>query len=119
VSERILVIDDDAMIRRLYAYELSRSGWEVDSFASGAEALAQVGPESHAVAVVDIEMPEMSGFDVMHLLRERAPGMPIILNTAYATYKDDFQSWLADAYVVKSSDIEPLRRKIIELTRKA
>lgn len=118
MSERVLLIDDDAMIRRLYAHELARSGWEVDSYASGVEALEQVGPDSHLAAIVDIEMPEMSGFDVMHCLRERAPGMPIILNTAYATYKDDFQSWLADAYVVKSSDIEPLRKKIVELTRK-
>ncbi|MBD3331427.1 response regulator [candidate division GN15 bacterium] len=116
MAERILVVDDDAMIRRLYTHELGRCGWDVDAFASGSEALEQVAPESHAVAIVDIEMPEMSGFDVMHLLRERAPKMAIILNTAYATYKDDFQSWLADAYVVKSSDMEPLIVKIRELT---
>ena len=41
--------------------------------------------------------------------------LPIILNSAYSTYKSDFQSWLADAYVVKSSNLEELKRKVKEL----
>ncbi len=46
--------------------------------------------------------------------------IPIIINTAYCNYKDNFMSWAADAYIVKSSDLTELKNKIKELlTNKA
>jgi len=44
--------------------------------------------------------------------------IPIILNTSYAGYREDFMSWAADAYVTKSTDLTELKRKIRELLKK-
>lgn len=116
MNQPILVIDDDQAIRLLYKEQLGRSGYEVQTAASGEEALSKTSTNSFGLVVLDIEMPDMSGLELLHLLRESSPQTPIILNTAYSLYKLDFQSWLADAYIVKSSDLAPLLNKIRELT---
>ena len=116
MSERILVVDDDKGIRTLYQNELSQAGYEVETAASGAEAIRKSSENTFALVILDIEMPDLSGLEVLNRLRKVAPKTRIILNTAYSVYKSDFQSWLADDYIVKSSDIEPLKQKIRELT---
>ncbi|MCK4302051.1 MAG: response regulator [candidate division Zixibacteria bacterium] len=116
MNPRVLVVDDDDGIRFLYQKELSQAGYPVEGAASGSEAIEKFSRGSFGLVVLDIEIPDMSGLEILGRLREIAPETPIILNTAYSTYKLDFQSWLADAYLVKSSDMEPLKRKIRELT---
>ncbi|HWR83625.1 MAG TPA: response regulator [Candidatus Deferrimicrobium sp.] len=115
MTPRILIIDDEEMIQRLYRDELQRDGYAVDTAGSGQDALIKAALTSYDVIVLDIELPDMSGLEVLQKLRLAAPTAPIVINTAYAVYRTDFQSWLADDYIVKSSDIGPLRRKIGEL----
>jgi DNA-binding response OmpR family regulator len=52
-----------------------------------------------------------------HIL-SKDKSIPIIINTAYSNYKDNFMSWAADAYIVKSSDLTELKNKIKELLKK-
>jgi CheY-like chemotaxis protein len=115
VNPRILVVDDDDGLRVLYQMELVQAGYEVVAVESGQAALASVSEQPFALIILDIEMPDMSGIEALSQLRRATPETPVILNTAYSTYKQDFQSWLADAYVMKSSDLEPLKKKIKEL----
>ena len=115
MNPRILVIDDDDGIRFLYEKELAGAGYLVETASSGAEAIERSLENTYSLVVLDIEMPDMSGLEVLNKLRETAPETPVILNTAYAIYKLDFQSWLADAYLVKSSDLEPLKQEIRRL----
>ena len=115
MSRRILIVDDEEMIRLLYRKELSQGGYEVDTASSGAEAIKKVSQGNFGVVVLDIELPDMSGLEVLQKLRKIAPETPIILNSAYTTYKLDFQSWLADDYIVKSSDLQALKHKIKQL----
>jgi DNA-binding response OmpR family regulator len=119
MANRILVVDDDDRIRLLYQKELSQSGYRVETAASGREAIEKTGAGSFDLAVLDIEMPDLSGLEVLSRMREQAPHMAVILNSAYSTYKSDFQSWLADAYIVKSSDMDPLKAKIKELLERS
>ncbi|MBM3298614.1 MAG: response regulator, partial [Deltaproteobacteria bacterium] len=65
--------------------------------------------------VLDIQMPGMDGIELLERLLGRDKGIPIILNTAYSHYKDDFSTWGADAYVVKSSDTSKLKAEIKRL----
>jgi CheY-like chemotaxis protein len=60
-------------------------------------------------------MPGMNGLEAMGHILHRNRKQSIILNTAYSQFKDDFESWSADAYVVKSSDLTELKSKIKEL----
>ncbi len=115
MKPRILVVDDEEMIRLLYRKELSHEGYEVDTAATGEEALKKAAAADYDVIVLDIELPDRSGLEVLHTLRQEAPKSSIILNSAYTTYKSDFQSWLADEYIVKSSDLRELKEKIKHL----
>jgi DNA-binding NtrC family response regulator len=63
-------------------------------------------------------MPEMDGLEVLAKIVSRYKKMPVILHTAYAHYKNDFMTWLADAFVVKSSDLSVLRKTVKELLMK-
>jgi len=115
VNLRILIVDDDDALRVLYEKELARAGYDVVTVDSAQAAVETASEQSFALVILDIEMPDLSGIDMLSQLRQIEPDTPVILNTAYSTYKQDFQSWLADAYVMKSSDLEPLKRKIKEL----
>lgn len=115
MKSRILVVDDDDGIRALYLTELTRAGYDVAAAESGGAAVALASKEKFAIIILDIEMPDMSGIEALSHLRRVSPSTPVILNTAYSNYKLDFQSWLADAYVLKSSDLEPLKENIREL----
>ena len=108
MAHRILVVDDEALIRLLYERELGSIGYEVTTAASGNAAIEMVTEDQFDLAVLDIEMPGLDGLETLNRLRQVAPQMAVILNTAYAIYKADFQTWLADAYVVKSSDLQTL-----------
>jgi CheY-like chemotaxis protein len=113
--KRILVVDDEEHICELYKMELEDEGYSVTMADSGKEALAAVERNSPDLIVLDIQMPGLSGVEILETLVGRDKGIPIILNTAYSHYQDDFTTWGADAYVVKSSDTTELKREIKRL----
>jgi DNA-binding response OmpR family regulator len=112
----ILIVDDEEGIRGLYESELQSEGFRTISVASGEEALNYVGDNRNVdLVILDIKMDRMDGLEVLEELRTRVSGVPVILNSAYSTYKNNFTSWLADAYLVKSSDLGELKDKVKEL----
>ena len=115
MTNRILVIDDEEALRLLYTSELARAGYQVESAADADEAMEMFSKQHYDLAVVDIEMPGLNGLELLGKLREIDPSTPLVLNSAFSTYKADFKSWVADGYIVKSSDLEPLKSKIKEL----
>jgi DNA-binding response OmpR family regulator len=113
-KNRLLVVDDEINQGLLYEQELEDEGYEVDVANSGAEALELVKKNSYDLLVLDIGMPEMDGLETLARLLGIDNKIPVILNTAYPSYKDNFMSWAADAYVVKSMDLTELKEKIKE-----
>jgi len=113
--KRILVVDDEIHICELYKSELEDEGYAVTVANSGAEALAAVEGNPPDLIVLDVQMPGMDGIETLEKLLGRDQGIPIILNTAYSHYQEDFTTWGADAYVVKSSDTTKLKREIKRL----
>ena len=57
----------------------------------------------------------MDGFEAMGKILNKDKDIPIIIHTAYSSYKDNFMSWAADAFIVKSSDLTELKNKIKEM----
>jgi DNA-binding NtrC family response regulator len=106
---RILVVDDDSSLRILYSKELTDEGYDVESAASGKEALAAIAARRPDVVVLDIKMEGMDGLSVLDEIMKRDKTIPVVLNTAYSTFKSDFTTWSAEAYVVKSSDLSELK----------
>jgi DNA-binding response OmpR family regulator len=115
---RLLVVDDDKNLRVLYKEELEEEGYDVDLAGSGHEALEIVRKNKPDLVILDISMPGMDGIEVLGKVLAHDKTIPVILNTAYGTYKDNFMTWSADAYVVKSSDLTELKIKIREILDK-
>jgi DNA-binding response OmpR family regulator len=117
MKKKILVADDDKNIRVLYEKELTDEGYEVILAEDGDDALLKTKEYNPDIVVMDIKMPNKDGFTAMkELLEDRK--ISVILNTAYSHYMDNFMSWAADAYIVKSSDLTELKNKINEIIDK-
>ncbi|MBA7695326.1 Transcriptional activator protein CopR [subsurface metagenome] len=113
-KKRLLVVEDEINQGLLYEQELEDDGYEVDVVNSGAKALEIVKINSYDLVILDIGMPEMDGLETLGRLLGIDNKIPVILCTAYPSYKDNFMSWAADAYVVKSMDLTELKEKIKE-----
>ncbi len=112
---RVLVVDDEAGIRLLYAQELAEEGYEVDTAGTIAEAVKLLQANKYGVALLDIKLKNESGLDLLQTIVKERHDMVVILSTAFSCYKDDFSAWLADGYVVKSSDMQELKDEIKRL----
>jgi DNA-binding response OmpR family regulator len=115
--KKILIAEDERNLRTLYKSELEEEGYQVLVAADAREALGLFRSERPDLAVLDIRMPGMDGLELMGTLLSERNDVPVILNTAYPAYKDNFLSWAADAYVVKSSDLSELKREIRRVLR--
>jgi CheY-like chemotaxis protein len=109
---KVLLVEDDVNECALYERELQRAGHTVVTAHDGAEALAMCEGKRPDIVVMDVSMPGMDGIEVMNRMLCKDNKLPIILNTAYASYKEDFRAWAADAYVVKSADLNKLQKTI-------
>jgi DNA-binding NtrC family response regulator len=109
---QLLVVDDEANIRLLYAQELSDEGYQVVTAASALEAVEKLEAESFDLVVLDIKLKNESGIELLQRIVKERHNLPVILCTAFSCYKDDFSAWLADGYVVKSSDMTELKDEI-------
>jgi len=109
------VVEDDESLRLLYHDELSEAGYEVILAANGREATKQLEKEKPDLVILDIVMPVMDGMEALGRIIRKHRDIPVILNTSYPSYRNDFMSWGADAYVVKSGDLEELKGKIREI----
>ena len=114
---KVLVVDDDESLRMLYFKELSEEGYDVLTVQSGKEAIDSIKESRPDAVILDIKMEGMDGLSVLDLIMEHDKTIPVVLNTAYSTFKSDFSTWSADAYLVKSSDLSELKntlRQVLE-----
>jgi len=115
---KLLVVDDEKNIRKLYETELTREGYDVVTVESAEDALEKLETDPPDLIVLDIRLEGMDGIDCLRTIMEKRRDLPVILNSAYSTYKQDFASWMADAYVVKSADLSELKTTIVECLEK-
>ena len=113
--EKVLCVDDDLSLLRLYQEELTEEGYKVILAKDGKEALKKFEKESPNVVVMDIRMPLMDGIEALTAMLGKDRQVPVILNTAYPQYRENFMTWGAEAYVIKSSDLTELKDKIREV----
>ncbi len=111
----ILLVEDDKNQRLLYEQELKHDGYEVVTASDGKDALEKIQEQLPDIVIMDINMPKMDGIEAMGRILSKNKAIPVIINTAYSNYKDSFLSWVADAYLVKSSDLSELKNTIKEV----
>ncbi len=115
---RILVVDDEKNILALYKEELSEEGYEVTTAASAKEALELLEKDNFDAVILDIRMPEEDGISALEKMMVKRRDLPVLINTAYSTYKDNFLTWLAEDYIIKSADLSELKDKIKHILKK-
>lgn len=113
--KNILVVEDEANLQILYQQELSEVGYDVITTGSGEEALSILEKEKIDLVVLDIRLSGINGLEALEEMLLKNKNLKVVINTAFANYKDDFSSWLADAYVIKSADLTELISTINEL----
>ncbi|MBM4117508.1 response regulator [bacterium] len=118
MSKRILVVDDEASIRTLYSQELRDEGYLVQAVASAEEASLALAEQPVDLVILDIELPGKDGLAYLREVMEQYRDLRVVINSAYHSYKDDFTSWSAEASLVKSSDLDPLKATVRELLTK-
>jgi len=117
-NETILVVDDEKNILELYNQELQDEGYRTLLALNGKECLEIIKNETLDLIILDIRMPKMDGLEAIGNIIDINNKIPIIINSAYSNYKDDFMSWAADAYVVKSYNLDELKNTIKEVLQK-
>ena len=123
MAHRILVVDDSPFIHELVKDILDREGYEVERAMNGHEAMVSIGENPPDLILLDIIMPEMSGYQVCRLIRsdDRLKNLPIVMMTAKDTQKDRFWGLEvgADAYITKPIEEKNLLETISSLLKEA
>jgi two-component system response regulator (stage 0 sporulation protein F) len=109
---KILIVDDEEHIRFLYSEELADEGYDVITADSGDGLLELIEKEKPNLVILDIKMVDYNGLDLLQDIRNKYYDLPVILCTAYDTFKEDMKSIAADFYVIKSFDLTELKNKI-------
>ncbi len=108
----LLVIDDEGDIRHLFAAELEEEGHTVATAGDSATAMALLDQQRFDLVILDIQLDQESGLELLQKIARQKDDLPVILCTAFSSYRDDFSSWLAEAYVVKSSNLDELKQEV-------
>jgi two-component system OmpR family response regulator len=117
---RVLVVDDEGEMAALLARGLVGEGYEVDVAADGIRAISMVGQEKYDIAVLDVMMPGMSGFELCRRLRDQERGIGIILLTARDAIDDRVRGLDAgaDDYLTKPFAFAELAARLRALRRR-
>jgi DNA-binding response OmpR family regulator len=105
---KVLIVDDEPHLRLLYETELRRAGYETMTASNAAQGLEFVDTMRPDLVILDIRMAGMDGIEALQRILERNNSIPVVLNTAFSSYRDNYLTWAADAYVTKSSDVTEL-----------
>jgi two-component system, NtrC family, nitrogen regulation response regulator GlnG len=113
----VWVIDDDRSIRWVFEKALAREGIPYKTFSAAQEALDALEKGAPQVLVSDIRMPGASGLDLLQSIKQRHPGLPIIIMTAYSDLESAVAAFQGGAfeYLPKPFDVD----QAVELIRRA
>lgn len=108
--KKVLVIDDDASLRRVMEMQLEEIGCDVMTVANANEALAALNEITPALVITDLRIPGMSGMDLLKTLRGDHPELTVIMVTAYGTVRTAVEAMKAGAYdyITKPIDYDEL-----------
>ena len=120
---RILVVDDDVVMTKVFVVMLKRTGYEVDSAGDGQMGVDMWENGNYDLVLMDVQMPKMNGFDATRAIREkertRGKHTPIVAITAFALQTDEMKCRAAgmDAYLSKPVDFDNCIEMIRDLTK--
>jgi two-component system, NtrC family, response regulator AtoC len=116
-SLQVLVVDDEPAIRQILTASLARAGHTIDVAASGHEALARLGKGDVDVALCDINMPDLSGIEVVRQARAGGVDTTFLMMTAYSSVDTAIDAMKAGAldYMIKPLRLEELSQRLTQV----
>lgn len=108
MAQTVLIIDDEAHIRLLYTEELRQQGFVAVASDGQEDPLVLMEKHKPDLIILDIKLGAVSGLDLLQEIRRKQATLPVILCTAYDSFRCDLKSIAADAYIVKSYDSSEL-----------
>lgn len=114
---RLLVVDDDRYAREALTKVLERQQYKVDTAEDGKQALALADENAYQLAILDFQLPDMTGAEILRSVRSKHPDFPAIFVTAYTTIDTVFPAVEAGAQRVlpKPFDAQELLKLVDEL----
>ncbi|MBN2246303.1 MAG: sigma-54-dependent Fis family transcriptional regulator [Candidatus Aminicenantes bacterium] len=109
--EKILIIDDEKSILDLLSVVFTKEGYSVEISLSPSRALELMSREDFDIILTDIQMPQISGMEILKEVKQKTPEIPVVMITAYGTIKQAVEALKAGAmdYVVKPFDVDELK----------
>jgi CheY-like chemotaxis protein len=112
----VLVVDDDSGIRELIAEVLLDEQYSVATAANGLEALNRIADRRPALVLLDLQMPVMTGWDVLARMREQGLAIPVVFMTAGFRAQTEAERYRVDGHLSKPFEMEELLRVVARLT---
>ncbi|GGL93072.1 response regulator [Pseudomonas asuensis] len=118
---RILLVEDHLSLAESVAQALKGEGWTVDVINDGIAADLALASEEYALAILDVGLPRMDGFEILARLRERGNRLPVLMLTARGEVKDRVQGLNlgADDYLAKPFELTELEARVKALLRRS
>ena len=115
----ILIVDDQPCVRQLLSEELICDGYRVAGADDAESAWRHLRSSRPDLVILDLYLDGQDGFKVLHNIKKKDPHLPVIIYTAYDSYREDPRLSEADGYVIKSIALDELKNKIANvLSRK-
>ncbi|WP_263263947.1 response regulator [Pseudomonas sp. RIT-PI-S] len=118
---KLLLVEDEALLRHHLHTRLSESGHIVEAVADAQEAVRQAGHNAFDLAIVDLGLPGLSGLELIRQWRAQGLGFPILILTARGSWQDKVEGLAAgaDDYMVKPFQFEEVEARLSALLRRA
>ena len=110
MEKKILVVDDDLLLRDFLSETLNRSGYQVNLASTGEEALENIRKEDYDIILSDVRMPNMDGMELLKTTRNFLPDAKVVMMTAYGTVQNAVEAMKLGAYdyVMKPFSIDEI-----------
>ena len=117
---RVLLIEDDPELSDLLVRVIRHAAWAVDAVTNGRSALDALAGAEYDLAVLDLGLPDMDGFEVCHTMRARGDRTPVLILTARQSVNDRVHGLDvgADDYLAKPFDVAELMARLRALARR-
>jgi two-component system, OmpR family, response regulator len=121
MQQRVLVVDDEESITELLSMTLTHEGFDVRTAADGREAMSLVNKFRPDIIILDVQMPELDGFEVQRRLVAERARVPVLFLTARDAVRDKVHGLTlgADDYVTKPFSLDELLARVRSILRRA
>ena len=112
--KQILIVEDDALLNKTLAYNMTSDGWKVTSALNARSAANLLAGTAYDLVLLDINLPDGSGYDLCRLIKPEHPETMVIFLTANDQESDQLHGYEAGAvdYITKPFSVAALQRKI-------